>query len=258
MRTRRLNWLQRTVAAGVPLVVLGVSGTPALGADHTLSLSAPSSAAVGQTVIIQASGWNYQDPVFTWASHLHLDAIPTSVLSACPADNSAAAQIAGETYAQGGEVVTSYQSEDGDAAGNFSIPVAYVPRFAGRFLLCGYTADATLSTLATASLIMDVRGAGAPAPTQSPTAPQGVARPANVTKPRVRRSGGKLLCNRGRWRNSPSRYSYRWFVNGKAKRGASGRKLRVTRQLRGRRVQCTVTASNTAGATIARSRPYRA
>lgn len=260
MRTRRLNWLQRTVAAGVPLVVLGVSGTPALGADHTLSLSAPSSAAVGQTVIIQASGWNYQDPVFTFSSYLSIDAIPTSVLSTCPADYSAAAQIARETSAQGGEVVTSYQSEDGDAEGNFSIPVAYVPRFAGRFLLCGYSDDAATSTVATASLILDVRGAGAPAPTQSPTspAPQGVARPANVTKPRVRRFGGKLLCKRGRWRNSPSRYSYRWFVNGKAKRGPSGRKLRVTRQLRGRRVQCTVTASNAAGATIARSRPYRA
>jgi DNA-binding CsgD family transcriptional regulator len=134
----------------------------------------------------------------------------------------------------------------------------YTPRMPGRFLICAYTNDGATATLATASLILDVQGAGAPAPTHSPTspAPQGMARPANVTKPRVRRSGGKLLCNRGRWRNSPSHYSYRWLVNGRAKRGARGQTLRITRQLRGRRVQCTVTASNAAGATIARSRPY--
>jgi hypothetical protein len=216
-----------------------------LGADHTLSLSAPSSAAVGQTIIIQASGWNYQDPVFTFSSYLSIDAIPTGVLSTCPADYSAAAQIARETSTQGGEVVTSYQSEDGDTAGNFSIPVAYVPRFAGRFLLCGYSDDAATSTLATASLVVNVEG-GTPA-----------AKPASVERPRLRRSGKKLVCQRGSWSNSPSRYSYGWLVNGKRKPGARGRTLGVTSKLRGRKAQCRVTAHNAAGATTALSRPVR-
>jgi hypothetical protein len=245
VRTRRLNWLQRTVAVGGPLVVLGFSGTPALGADHTLSLSAPSSAAISQTVIIQASGWNYQDPFFTFSSYLSIDALPTGVLSTCPADYSAAAQIARETSAQGGEVVTRYQSEDGDAAGNFSIPVAYVPRFAGRFLLCGYSDDAATSTLATASLVINVEG-GTPA-----------AKPASVERPRLRRSGNKLVCQRGSWSNSPSRYSYGWLVNGKRKPGARGRTLGVTSKLRGRKVQCRVTAHNAAGAMTALSRQVR-
>jgi hypothetical protein len=244
-----------TAAAGGVLVVLGVGGTPALGdADHTLNLSGPSSAAIGQTVIIQASGWNRQDPFFTFSSYLSIDAIPTSVLSACPADYSAAAQIARETYAQGGEVVTSYQSEDGDAAGNFSIPVAYVPRFAGRFHLCGYSDDAATTTLATASLAMDV--GGGPGPSPGPT-PSPAAKPASVERPRVRRSGKKLVCQRGSWSNNPSRYSYAWLVNGERKRGARGRTLGITRKLRGRTVQCRVTAYNAAGATAALSRPLR-
>jgi hypothetical protein len=240
------------VTAGV-ILCLAVAATPALGQTHTLNLSAPSSTAVvGQTIIIQASGFNPQDPVFTFSSYLSIDAIPASVLSACPADYSAAAQIARETYAQGGEVVTSYQREEVDAAGNFSIPVAYVPRFAGRFLLCGYTDDAATSTLATASLVMNVEGASAPSPTPAPT-----AKPVSVERPRVRRSGKKLVCQRGSWSNNPRRYSYRWSVNGKRKRGASGRKLSVTRNLRGRKVQCRVTAYNAAGATTALSRPLR-
>ena len=75
--------------------------------------------------------------------------------------------------------------------------------------------------------------------------------PASVKKPRVRRSGRKLVCRRGSWSNNPNRYSYRWLVNGKRKRGARGRTLGVTRKLRVRKVQCRVTAYNAAGATTA-------
>jgi hypothetical protein len=71
------------------------------------------------------------------------------------------------------------------------------------------------------------------------------------------RSGKKLVCQRGSWSNNPSRYSYGWLVNGKRKRGARGRTLGVTRKLRGRKVQCRVTAYNAAGATTARSRGLR-
>ena len=46
-------------------------------------------------------------------------------------------------------------------------------------------------------------------------------------------------------------------MNGKRKRGARGRTLGVTRKLRGRKVQCRVTAHNAAGATTALSRPLR-
>ena len=108
-------------------------------------------------MIIQASGSNPPDDFFN--SWLSVHAIPTSVLSACPADHTNAFQIASDTSAQGGEVVTNHQREDVDAAGNFSMPVAHTPRKPGRFLLCGYTDDGATTTLATASLALDVEDA---------------------------------------------------------------------------------------------------
>jgi hypothetical protein len=229
---------------------LGVAATPALGQTHTLNLSGPSTAAVGQPIVIQASGSNEQEPIVDFSSYLTVVVIPTSVLSACPADYSSGKQVALSSSAQGGEVLDEYHREDEDAAGNFSMPVAYTPGTPGRFLICGYTDDAATSTLATASLALTVEvGAG--------SGPGPAAEPASVKRPRVKRSGRKLVCRRGSWSNSPSRYSYRWLVNGKRKRGARGRTLGVTRKLRGRKVQCRVTASNAAGSTTALSRPVR-
>jgi hypothetical protein len=254
MRAKRRNRLQCVAAAGGVLVVLGVGATPALGQTHTLSLSAPSTAAVGQTIIIQASGRNEQEPIVDFYSYLTVVAIPTSALPACPADYSSGKQVARSTGAQGGEVLDEFHREEEDAAGNFSMPVAYTPGTPGRFLICGYTDDAATSTLATASLTITVQGGSAPGAAPSPPS---AAKPASVKRPRVRRSGKKLVCRRGSWSNSPSRYSYRWLVGGKRKRGARRRTLGITRKLRGRSVQCGVTARNAAGATTAFSRPVR-
>jgi hypothetical protein len=253
--TRRLA---APALAGGVLAALGVGATPALGAEYTLNLSAPSSTAVvGQPMIIQVSGSNPPDDFFS--SWFSLDAIPTSVLPSCPSDYASGRQVAMSSSAQGGEVVVYAQREDVDSAGNFSMPVAYTPSMPGPFLLCGYTDDAATTTLAAASLALNVEDASGPGPNPSPNpSPSPTAKPASLERPRVRRSGKKLVCQRGSWSNSPSRYSYGWLVNGRAKRGASGQTLRITRKLRGRRVQCTVRASNAAGATIARSRPYRA
>jgi hypothetical protein len=260
MRTRKLNCLRWMAAAG-GVLALGVEGTPALGATYTLNLSAPPTAVVGQPIIIQATGANPADDFFS--SWLDVDAIPTSVLSTCPSGYLNASQVASSTFAQGGENLATALREDVDSAGSFSMPIGYTPRMPGRFLICGYTNDGATTTLTTASLTLNVQGAGTPAPTPpapSPTSPppQRIEKAVNVKQPRVTRSGRKLVCNRGRWSNSPTSYSYGWLVNGKAKKGANGQKLRVTRKLRGRGVQCTVTASNAAGATPARSRPYRA
>jgi hypothetical protein len=235
------------VAAGGVLVVLGIGATPALGQTHTLSLSAPSStAAVGQTIIIQASGSNEQEPIVDFFSYLTVVAIPASALSACPADYDSAKQVARSTSAQGGEVLDEFHREEEDAAGNFSMPVAYTPGTRGRFLICGYTDDAATSTLATASLVLSVGGGSS-----------GTAKPASVKRPRLTRSGKKLVCRPGSWSNDPSRFSYGWLVNGKRKQGVRGRTLVVTRSLRGRKVQCRVRATNAAGATTALSRPLR-
>ena len=166
---------------------------------------------------------------------------------------------------KGGEVVTNGQRENVDAAGNWSMPVVHTPTMPGRFLICGYTNDGATYTFTTASLSLNVQGGAAPGsstpgPVQSPgSAPeQGTARPASVSKPRVTRSGRKLVCNRGSWSNGPIRFSYAWLVNGEAKKGARRQKLPITRKLRGRRVQCTVTASNAAGSSTVMSGRYRA
>lgn len=257
MRTRTFHCLQRTAAAAGVLVAFAAGATPALGATYTLNLSAPPTAVVGQPMIIQATGANPADDFFS--SWLDVDAIPTSVLSTCPSGYLNASQVAGSTFAQGGENLATALREDVDSAGSFSMPIGYTPRTPGRFLICGYTNDGATATLTTAALTVDVQGAATPAPAPSSASqpPQRVDRPANVKQPRVTRSGRELICNRGRWSNGPSRYSYRWLVNSKTKKGASGRKLGITRKLRGRRVQCTVTASNAAGETRVASRPYR-
>ena len=161
-------------AAGI--LGLGVGATPALGQTHTLNLSAPSStAAVGQTIIIQASGSNEQEPIVDFSSYLTVVAIPTSVLSACPADYSSGKQVARSTSAQGGEVLDEFHREEEDAAGNFSMPVAYTPGTPGRFLICGYSDDAATTTLAMASLALTVEAALGRAPGPDPA-----AKPASV------------------------------------------------------------------------------
>jgi hypothetical protein len=254
-RTQRLSWLRRTSAAGGVLVALGVGAAPALGGTYTLSLAAPPTTGVGQPMIIQASGSNPPDDFFN--SWLDVSAIPTSVLSTCPSGYLNAYQVASSTYAQGGEVVANGQREDVDAAGNFAMPIAFTPSKPGQFLICGYTNDGATTTLATSSLTLSVQGSAGPGPAPPASQPPPAAKPANLTRPRVTRSARKLVCSRGSWSNGPSRYSYGWLVNGKRKRGATGRTLAVTQGLRGRRVQCRVTASNAAGAAAAVSRPLR-
>jgi hypothetical protein len=255
MRTRKLKWLRRMPAAGGVLVALGVGAAPALGGTYTLNLSAPPATGVGQATVIQASGSNPPDDFFY--SWLDVSAIPTSVLSTCPSGYLNAYQVASSTYAQGGEVVANGQREDVDAAGNFSMPIVFTPTKPGQFLICGYTNDGATTTLASSSLILSVQGSADPGTGPPASQPAPVARPANLTRPRLTRSARKLVCSRGSWSNGPSRYSYRWLVNGKRKRGATGRTLAVTRALRGRRVQCRVAASNAAGTAAALSRPLR-
>jgi hypothetical protein len=78
----------------------------------------------------------------------------------CPSGYLNASQVASSTYAQGGEVGANGQREDVDAAGNFSMPIAFTPTKSGQFLICGYTNDGATTTLAASSLILSVQGSG--------------------------------------------------------------------------------------------------
>jgi hypothetical protein len=96
-----------------------------------------------------------------------------------------------------------------------------------------------------------------PGPQPGPTPPHPGALPANMKKPRITRRGSMLTCNAGTWANHPTHYAYGWKVNGKTRRHASARRLKVTRPLHGHKVQCTVAASNAAGRASATSRVFR-
>jgi hypothetical protein len=82
------------------------------------------------------------------------------VTTTCPPDHFEGAQFAD---ANGGAVLSFAQGVRPDSAGNFTVPVAVTPRAAGSVLLCAYTDDGAASTLAGASLLLDIAPA-APSP----------------------------------------------------------------------------------------------
>ena len=232
-----------TVRIGVTAAVAGViafaaPASPALADGFTLDLSVPSTVYVGTPVIAHGNGVvPPRDAEFLyWFS---VDALPANVISTCPEDRWEAVQIAQTT---GGSILVLKQSENRDAAGNFSTPFGFTPLKTGPVLLCGYTDDGAATTLARASKTITVQ-----------CSCMAGGKPANIRAPRVSRSRATLVCGPGSWSNSPTRLAYRWLVNGRSKRGANGRKLGVSRGLRGRRVQCAVTASNATGAATAAS-----
>lgn len=233
---RPLHYAVSAVVAAAVITVPGIA--PATAVDgHTLALAGPDTGVVGKVSTIKASGV-VPDDVFL-NRYLNLYAIPTSVVSACPATFQNAIQLADASSADGGYSVAIFVPVEG----SFEVPVAYTPRAAGPFLLCGYVHEG-VETMATDTHRIKVTKAGA------------AGKPVNVTSPKVKRQGATLVCVRGSWSGRPTRYAYHWRVNGKKKPGATARKLAVTAKLRGKRVQCGVTAVNAAGATRALSRGF--
>jgi hypothetical protein len=225
----------------VGLLLLAPPARPALGSDFSLSLSGPSTGVVGRPMIIDATGKNPPPAEYWFPMWLHVDAIPAGVIASCPASSRDSTQIA---LAAGGEYLAFAQRENVAADGSFAHPVGFSPKRPGTWLICGYTEDGFTNTFATASLSVNV--AATP-----------IGRPSNLTAPRVTRARGKLVCSPGRWANATDGYSYSWSIAGRQRRAATGRRLPITRRLRGRALICTVTASNVAGSTRASSRPLR-
>ena len=116
----------------------------------------------------------------------------------------------------------------------------------GTFLVCAYS-EYLEDTAAATSVTVRVTGGIIPPP---------IPKPANTRRPTVTRSGERLTCRPGVWSGAPTGYAYAWFVSGRAKTGAHARTLRISRVLRGHRLQCGVTASNATGRTTARSKSY--
>jgi hypothetical protein len=232
----RKTWLGVCIGAGA----IGVTAGPAFA--DTLALSAPATAVVGQPFVINSSGTN---SIADGTLYLEIDAIPASVTTTCPAGYLDGSQLAAST---GGSHVAFDQRENEDANGNFSAVDGYTPSAAGGVLLCGYTDDGATDTLATSSAVVNVG---------SSTTNTGSPKPANRARPRVRRSGGRLVCSRGTWTNGPTRFAYRWLVDGHAVKGAHRSKLTIGHRERGHRVRCGVTATNAQGSASALSAPLR-
>jgi hypothetical protein len=241
-------------ALGAGAIAAAAQAAPALGADFSLSLSGSSTGVVGRPMLLQATGKNPPPAEYWFPTWLQVDAIPAGSISACPAEAQQSTQF---VVATGGEHLAFAHRENPAADGSFTHPVGFTPKQPGRWLICGYTTVTILSTRATASLTVDATSASPPAALAPAPPPVAGARPANTRAPRISRSGGKLVCDPGRWTGRTGGYTYRWFVNGRRKRDADGGKLVITRGLRGRRLTCSVTASNAAGATTAVSRPRR-
>jgi hypothetical protein len=169
------------IATAAAIACFGVSA-PSVAAQepgYSLTLSGPSSAAVGQPVAFTASGAKPASEFFS--SWIDVFAIPVSVLSTCPADHMNALQIADTTYAQGGDTVVRALELD-RAETTFAKPVVHTPRLAGQILLCGYLNDGLHYEYATASLALNVAtdSGESPAPSDAPRIELSVIQSFNV------------------------------------------------------------------------------
>ena len=256
---KRSGWARISVLAVTGVAALGTVAGRARAADgFALQLSTPAPAVVGQPVTLTAIGKNPALADYPYVTYLDVDLFGPGAVSACPATESAAGQLAPNT---GGSLLAFDVEIAIDATGNFSIPVGFVPEVPGPFLLCGYTAGLAGETLAAASVTIPVASAGgapgggapggaapgSPAPGSAGAGSAAPGKPRNLAPPRLRRSGGRVICDAGRWANSPTRFTYGWLVDGHAKRGATGRSMAITRRLRGHKVRCGVSAANGTG-----------
>ena len=168
-RTSRI----RIIAGAVGLLALTGPAAAASANGFTLNLAASSAPVVGTPVILHATG-TIPPADLAFPYWFSLDAIPTAVTSTCPPDRWEGAQFATST----GSIVVLSQSEIPDAAGNFSIPVAVTPTAAGSVLLCGYTDDGAATTLAAASLTLNIQAQ----PPKAGTGPGAAAVPTEVRR----------------------------------------------------------------------------
>jgi hypothetical protein len=110
--------------------------------------------------------------------------------------------------------------------------------------VCAYLQDGTTATTAaaTGSALLEL-----------------VLKPAMLSRPRARQTGGAMTCDGGRWKARPAaRLSYAWLAGARTLPGAKGRRLPVTAALRGTSVRCRVTARNRIGGTTATAPPVTA
>jgi peptidoglycan/xylan/chitin deacetylase (PgdA/CDA1 family) len=130
---------------------------------------------------------------------------------------------------------------------------------AGTSPIC--TLAMTSDRIVTATFAANPADPPVPTPSTEVAAPAAlpVTRPNHRARPQIggrARVGRKLVCTRGRWLGSPTRYAFTWRRNGKliVGRGAS---YRVRPADRGHAIRCSVTARNAKGASTVASGAVR-
>jgi len=251
--------------------VLAWAASPAL-ADGTnpdypgsiLHVTTAGRTVVGNTLTIIATGSNAAttNPVTgepaTFDFGVQFIDVKRSIISLpCYADFSSELNL---TFRRGAYLLTPTSIPEQPESGPFQ-PVRYqVPLNGtpGQWLICAYTVNGlsggdTQDDAAWASTQIDLL------PRSGSTTGQGSGggKPANVVRPSVRRSGGRLQCARGSWSGHPASYRYRWTVLHASGVAGVQSSLAVTSTLRGHQVECSVTARNTLGTRTATSQPFR-
>jgi hypothetical protein len=255
-RTRSLLTLGLLVPAA-----LAISAATAQASGETISITQNDpSAIVGRATNFSASGvLNPDDTMFGFDIFVFVkdaDADPT-----CAADFDT--ESANAMHSGGNE---SWVSPPGGfqvgMGPSYSAPFKITFTGAGNYLLCGYV-QGDFSTFAAGELRGVVSGGKptpppTPTPLPTPTPTPALAKPVVMVHPWVSRKRHVLTCHPGTWNNAPTSRAYRWSVKGHGATVGSGRKLKVRRPLRGRKLVCRVTAANAAGSTTVRSAAIRA
>ena len=225
---------------------LALSAATAQADGETISMVQNDPAAVvGRATNFTVSGaLNPDDTMFGFDIYVFVkdaDADPT-----CAADFDT--ESANAMHSGGNESWVSpaggFQVGTGSA---YSQPFKITFTGAGNYLLCGYV-QGDFSTFAAGELRGVVSGGATPKPTP--------AKPDVIFHPWITGKRHVLTCHPGTWSNQPTTRTYRWSVG--HGRTIAGRKLKVRRSLRGRKVSCQVTATNAAGSTTASSARFRA
>ena len=257
--------LAATSAAAVAALFAPAAAT----ASSTLTVALQGEARQGQVATFVASGTN-SDPE-SGSNYLHIYAKDANVDPTCAPTQDQESQTfmnnVFEPATAGAYDSLATGQLESYGPGSFNIQIKKAFSTPGPKLLCAYSTFIAITTVAT-QLTVNVAPAGqvnndstqgGQVPTtpgeQSDDVPNTVAKPANQSRPRLKRSGRRLSCQRGTWTNA-TRYKYAWVVNDRVKRGASRRTLTLNRRFRGS-VKCRVTAYNAAGRKTAVSRPYR-
>ena len=255
-RTRTSRRAAGVLAAAAVVVAGTVAPSAAIDGD-TLTVAGPATGTVNTPVVLTASGVLADHYLDRW---LEVFALPTAVVSSCPASVMNAPTVAAGSSTIGGDLVATAVH-----AGNaqpYSIAIVWSPRVPGTYLICTYLNHQIYTdVLHQHSIKVSGPVATPPPPVVTPappvvTPPGTVSAPVRITAPRLVRRGPRLVCSRGTWSGSPTSYAFAWKV-GKRITGATSSRLRVTRSLRGRTVSCGVVAANAAGSSTAWSRRIR-